>query len=264
MPESDDLALLVAAAEAAGGIAKRHFGREPRVWDKGQGQGPVSQADLEIDEMLRERLRRARPEYGWLSEESAEAQGTGGRRFIIDPIDGTRAYLDGQSGFAHALAVVEQGMPVAAVIYLPLRDLCYTAARGAGAFRNDEVISVSQRAQVTGADLLVARPQLAPEYWPGGVPNVTRHFRPSLAWRMALVAEGQFDAMLTLRPTWHWDSVAGTLLIAEAGGVVSDGSGAALRFDTPEPRSAGVIAAGPVMHAELMRRRVGAHVAKGG
>lgn len=257
MPESDDLALLVAAAEAAGEIAKRHFGKEPRVWDKGQGQGPVSQADLEIDEMLRDRLRGARPDYGWLSEESAEAEGAGGRRFIIDPIDGTRAYLDGQTGFAHALAVVEHGAPVAAVIYLPLRDLCYTAARGAGASRNGVVMAVSARAQVTGAELLVARPQLAPEHWPGGVPNVARHFRPSLAWRMALVADGQFDAMLTLRPTWYWDSAAGALLIAEAGGVVSDGHGAMLSFDALEPRSAGLIAAGPTLHAELLRLRLG-------
>ncbi len=257
MPENDDLALLVAAAEAAGDIARRHFGKAPRVWDKGRGQGPVSQADLEIDEMMRDRLRGARPDYGWLSEESAEAQGAGGRGFIIDPIDGTRAFLDGQTGFAHALAVVEKGEPVAAVIYLPLRELCYTAARGTGAALNGVAIGVRDCDHVAGAEVLVARPQLATELWPGGVPDLRRHFRPSLAWRMALVAEGQFDAMLTLRPTWHWDIAAGALLIAEAGGVVSDGHGAALWFNTDEPRSDGVIAAGPALHARLMRLRQG-------
>lgn len=258
MPESEDLALLVAAAEAAGVIAERHFGKEPRVWDKGQGQGPVSQADLEIDEMLRERLGRARPDYGWLSEESAQVSGASERCFIVDPIDGTRAYLDGQTGFAHALAVIEHGVPVAAVIYLPLRGLRYTAACGGGAHLNGAAIRVRARSEVTGAEMLVSRPQLAPELWPGGVPDVARHFRPSLAWRLALVAEGRFDAMLTLRPTWHWDSAAGALLVTEAGGVVTDGQGAPLRFDTPEPQSAGIIAAGPALHSALMQRRSGA------
>ncbi len=257
MPGTDDLALLVATAETAGAIARRHFGKTPRVWQKAEGQGPVSQADLEIDEMLRDRLLRARPGYGWLSEESAQEPGAAARGFIVDPIDGTRAFLDGQTGFAHALAVVEHGVPVAAVVHLPLRDLCYTAARGAGAWLNGAPIRVRSGARVAGAEVLVARPQLAAEHWPGGVPQVSRHFRPSLAWRMALVAEGRFDAMLALRPTWHWDIAAGALLIAEAGGVVSDGCGSALRFDTDSPHSDGVIAAGPALHAELMRLRLG-------
>lgn len=257
MPGSDDLALLVSVAHQAGEIAARHFGKGPKSWDKGDGQGPVSSADLEIDVMLRARLLAARPDYGWLSEESAPmpAQDRAARGFVVDPIDGTRAFLDGQTGFSHALAVVEHGVPVAAVIYLPLKQLLYTAAAGQGAHLNDAPIAVRARSALDGADVLVARPQLAAEFWPGGVPQVTRHFRPSLAWRMALVAEGQFDAMLTLRPTWHWDIAAGALLVAEAGGAVSDGSGAPLRFDTETPQSSGVIAAGPALHAAFVQRR---------
>jgi myo-inositol-1(or 4)-monophosphatase len=257
-----DLALLISSAHAAGQIARRHFGDGPKSWDKGAGLGPVSEADLEVDAMLRERLLHARPDYGWLSEETTDHPARLGRKrvFIIDPIDGTRAFLDGQTGFAHALAVVDQGVPVAAVIHLPMLGHTYSAALGHGAYLGDTRLRVSEPRAVDGANVLAARPALAEANWPGGVPQVTRHFRPSLAWRMALVAEGRFDAMLTLRPTWHWDIAAGALLIAEAGGVVSTGRGAALLFNTAAPIADGVIAAGSALHAALMEHRLPATV----
>ncbi|WP_071798514.1 inositol monophosphatase family protein [Natronohydrobacter thiooxidans] len=259
MPGRKDLALLTDAARAAGDIARRYFGAAPRIWDKGDGQGPVTEADLEIDTMLRARLMAARPGYGWLSEESAGDADrlTAPRSFIIDPIDGTRAFIDGQKGFAHALAVIEDGVPLAAVVYLPMLERCYGAALGHGTHLNGQPVQVSPRASIGGAQVLAAKPQLQPHQWPGGVPQVTRHFRPSLAWRMALVAEGQFDAMLTLRPTWHWDIAAGALLISEAGGVVTSGQGQGLRFDTAHPASDGVIAANPALHAALLAARTG-------
>jgi len=258
LPGTDsDLALLVAAAHAAGEIAATHFRNRPRVWEKSDGQGPVTQADLEVDAMLRARLMAARPDYGWLSEESADDHARLARKrvFIIDPIDGTRAFIDGQTGFSHVLCIVEDGAPVAAVIHLPLLQYTYTAQRGQGAFLNGQRVQVSQHGGTGRADILVARPQLAAKLWPGGVPDCTRHFRPSLAWRLALVAEAQFDAMLTLRPTWHWDIAAGALMVSEAGGVVSDGHGAQLRFNLAEPRADGIIAAGPALHAALLARR---------
>ncbi len=257
MRAHDDLALLKDAAQEAGEIATRYFKATPKVWDKGAGQGPVTEADLEIDQMLRARLMGARPDYGWLSEESAQdpARLQARRMFIIDPIDGTRAFIDGQPGFAHALAVIEEGRPVTAVVHLPVLGQCYSAARGAGAALNDRTIQVSTVDPAIKARVLAARPQMHPDKWPGGVPDLDRHFRPSIAWRMALVAEGAFDAMLSLRPTWHWDSAAGALLITEAGGIVTTGQGAELRFDTPQPRSDGVIAANPDLHASLIARR---------
>lgn len=259
MRESDDLSLLVSAAHAAGEIARRHFGEGPKSWEKTAGQGPVSEADLEIDEMLRARLMAARPDYGWLSEESADnfARLNCARVFIVDPIDGTRAFLDGQSGFAHALAVVEHGSPVAAVVHLPMMGLTYTAARGQGAFLGDQRLKVTPCATPTGARVLATRAQMTAANWPRGLPAIDRHFRPSLAWRMALVAEGRFDAMVNLRPTWHWDIAAGTLLIEEAGGLVTNALGKDMRFNTPEPSADGVIAAGAALHSGLLRHRLG-------
>lgn len=254
----DDLALLVAAAEAAGAIARRHFRARPAAWEKGGGQGPVSEADLEIDAMLRARLRAARPGYGWLSEETADdpARLDAEALFVVDPIDGTRAFLEGQDSFAHSLAVVRGGRPVAGVVHLPLKGLTYTATAGGGAQLNGRPLAAVRPPGPGLPRVLVSRSQLAPELWPGGVPALERHFRPSLAWRLCLVAEGAFDGMLTLREAWHWDIAAGSLIAEEAGARVTDRSGAPLAFNTPRPASPGVIAGGPGLHARLAERLV--------
>jgi len=255
-PEHPDLALLTQAALDAGKIAARHFGQGPRVWDKGGGQGPVTEADLEVEDLLRARLTTARPDYGWLSEEGDPLGNTARlgaeNTFVIDPIDGTRAFIDGQKSFAHALAVVRHGQPVAAVVHLPLMNLTYSAVRGGGAMLNGQPLRASQRSELTGARVLAARHALDPAHWPMGVPQVTREFRPSLAWRLALVGEGAFDAMLTLRDTWDWDIAAAALIATEAGATVSDRSGGALSFNRAEARNPGVVAASAPVHAALL------------
>lgn len=257
MPAIDDLALVKQAADLAGEIALRHLAQAPRVWDKGDGQGPVSEVDLEIDAALRDLLLGARPDYGWLSEETPDTPDRLQRDnlFIVDPLDGTRAYLDGQVGFAHPVCVVADGQPVAAAICLPRLGQTYSAARGQGAFCNGAPISVARPAAV--ARVLAARSQLDAAFWPGGAPVVERAFRPALAWRMALVADGSFDAMFTFKPAWHWDIAAGALIVTEAGGCVSDDRGDPLRFNTPTPRAPGVMAASPGLHAGLMARKLG-------
>lgn len=251
-----DLLLLIEAAEAAGAIARRHFGARPARWDKGGGLGPVSEADLEIDAMLRARLLAARPGYGWLSEESPDDPARLGAEaiFIVDPIDGTRAFLEGQRAFAHALAVAEGGRVTAAVVHLPLMGLTYTAEAGRGAWLNAAPIAAAARSRAGPARLLVGSSQLDPALWPGGLPPVERHFRHSLAWRLCLVAEGAFDGTVTLREAWHWDVAAGALIASEAGARVTDREGRLLRFNTPRPVAAGVIAAPEALHADLAAR----------
>lgn len=253
---ANDLTLLLAAAEAAGKIATRHFGTGPESWDKGDGQGPVSAADLEIDRMLQAELTAARPGYGWLSEESADTPDrlATEAQFIVDPIDGTRAFLEGRRGFAHAIAVVRDGAPVAAVVHLPLMQLTYAATAGGGATLNGRPIRTPRRDALEGASLLAARTQLAPDLWPGGVPAVRRHFRPSLAWRLCLVGEGRFDGMLTLRPAWEWDIAAASLIATEAGTRVTDRLGQPLRFNAAHPQADGVLAASALMHQGFLDR----------
>lgn len=259
MPEADDLSLLIEAAQAAGEIARGFFQRGPKAWEKPGAAGPVTEADLAVNDMLEDRLRSARPGYGWLSEESADdpARLEASRVFIVDPIDGTRAFIEGDHAWAHALAVVERGRVTAAVIYLPMAERLYSAARGKGARVNGLGMAVSAAPALDGATVLASRTNFEPWHWvEARVPQVSRQVRSSLAYRMGLVGEGRFDAMLTLRPTWEWDVAAGSLIVAEAGGRVTDRAGAELVFNTRGLLVNGVIAAGPRVHDEIARRLV--------
>ncbi|MEM8597121.1 MAG: 3'(2'),5'-bisphosphate nucleotidase CysQ [Pseudomonadota bacterium] len=260
-PAEDALAdrdLLVAAAEEAGEIALRHFRRSPAVTEKPDGQGPVTEADLAVDRALAINLRRARPGYGWLSEETTDGPDrlTAERVLIVDPIDGTRAFIDGQAGWAVAVAVAVRGQITAAVVHLPARGETYAAALNAGATLNGMRLSPSPEAPVE-PEILAAKPALAPEHWPGGLPVLKRSFRPSLAWRLCLAASGRFDGMVTIQPTWEWDVASGSLIAAEAGRAVSDADGLPLAFNATPPRTPGVIAAAPALHARLIAARRG-------
>jgi myo-inositol-1(or 4)-monophosphatase len=251
-----DLRLLTEAAEAAGAIALKQFGGAYESWEK-PGQGPVTAADLAVDRMLRAELMAARPDYGWLSEESrGDAQlDRYARLFIVDPIDGTRAFMSGQDGWGPALAVAERGRVIAGVMHLPARAETYAAAAGGGATLNGAPIRVSARQRLRGARALISSVQMKPELWPGGPPPVERHFRPSLAWRLCLVAAGVFDLMLTLRDAWEWDIAAGSLIAAEAGATVTDRDGGPLAFSRHPARALGVIAAPAPLHRALMGLR---------
>lgn len=254
MPERD-LALIETAAREAGRIALGFAQGRNRVWDKGAND-PVSEADIAIDTYLREHLTAARPDYGWLSEETEDdpARLDADRVFVVDPIDGTRAFVAGETTWAHSIAVVERGRPVAGVVLLPMKQRLYAAASGAGATLNGAPIRVSDNARLTGATILASRPTLEAGHWRDGVPEVTRAFRPSLAYRICLVAEGRFDAMLTLRDSWEWDIAAGALIAAEAGAAVSDAAAHPLTFNNPRPMTAGALIAGPALHDALAGR----------
>jgi len=251
-----DLALLTQAARDAGDIARRYFQKDPAVTDKPDGAGPVTEADLAVNAMLEATLPTARPDYGWLSEETEDgaARLDTHRQFVIDPIDGTRAFIEGSKDWAHALAIVEDGAPICGVVYLPMHDLMFTATKGGGAAVNDMPMMVTP-ATLETATVLATKPNFKPHFWKDGTPpDITRAFRSSLAYRMCLVAQGAFDGMLTLRPSWEWDIAAGALMIAEAGGNVTDQNGAALRFNNAHPQVPGVVAAGHVLHTALAAR----------
>lgn len=257
MPEAEnaDLALLVSAAHEAAEIALGHFRRAPRSWNKPGDAGPVSEADLEVDEYLRKRLTAARPGHGWLSEETPDSAARLSARevFIVDPIDGTRAFLDGHGDWALSLALAREGQLQAAVVFLPAREKLYAARLGGGATLDGRPIRMGAGRSGRGT-VLTTGASMRAEDWPGGVPPLKRHFRSSLAYRLSLVAEGAFDAMMTLKPTWEWDAAAGDLIAREAGAATSDRRGDALAYNGATGRLDGVIAARPALHADLMRR----------
>ena len=248
-----DLDLLINAARSAGEIASGYFNASPEVWEKSGGQGPVTEADLHVNRQLEADLKTARPDYGWLSEETedGDARLKTDRQFIIDPIDGTRAFIEGSKDWAHSIAIAENGIPVAAVIYLPMRDLLYVAEIGKGATCNEAPLSATKDKPIDTATVLSSKPNMDSKYWSAPVPPFKRTFRSSLAYRLALVGQGRFDGMLTLRPTWEWDVAAGALIVTEAGGAASDQKGLPAMFNNPHPQINGMVAAGGI-HGTLI------------
>lgn len=248
-----DLELLILAARKAAEIALPFWQRDHKVWYKPDDAGPVTEADLQVDQYLKSHLMTERPDYGWLSEETEDgsARLSKSRVFVVDPIDGTRAFTAGERTWAHSLAVVENGVPVVGVVFLPVRERLYTAARGHGAYLNAAPIQASHRRDVSGSDLLATRPTLSAQNW-RELPDFKRHHRSSLAYRLALIGAGRFDGMLTLRQTWEWDIAAGVLIAEEAGASVTNRSGQALEFNSPRALTHGVIAAAPGVHSQLI------------
>lgn len=246
-----DRELVANAAREAGDLAVAFRARGLRVWNKGPGD-PVSEADLAADALLKERLLDARPGYGWLSEETADDRSrlTARRAFVVDPLDGTRAFVKDRAEFAVSVAVIEDGRPVAAAIYDPSARALYTAARGGGAWRDDAPIRVSGREKLAGARIL-GDPGRLIDLRDLGAEAVAVN---SAALRLALTASGAYDAVVAVRGKWDWDLAAGHLLIEEAGGVVTTNSGEALRYDRDPPRQPPPLAAGPALHALLLER----------
>ena len=246
-----DLALLEAACRAGGEIARRYFEQGCKSWSK-QGGSPVTEADLEVDAHLKAVLTAARPDYGWLSEESVDDRTRLGHAalFIVDPIDGTVAFLKGRPHFTICAAVVRDGVPVAGVVYNPMLDHLYKAAAGGGAFLGGDPIHVSARQGLAGCAMMGDRSQLSCAPWP----QMQVETRNSVAYRVALVADGSFDATVSLSAKRDWDLAAADIILREAGGRISDRHGAPLLYNRAEARQSSMVAAGPELHAQIIER----------
>jgi len=249
LPAHDDLRLLEETVRQAGDIARRYFGGDYKRWNK-EGGSPVTEADLAVNAYLRERLTEARPDYGWLSEENADDPARLAKRdlFIIDPIDGTIAFLKNRPHFTICAAVVTDGRPCCGVVYNPITDELYSAGKNGGAHRNAQPIQVATRARLEGAAMLGDRTQLAKPPWP---PMHVQN-RNSVAYRLVLVADGSADASVSLTSKRDWDLAAADIILAEAGGRLTDASGALLVYNKPVTKQANLVAANPVLHAEIV------------
>jgi myo-inositol-1(or 4)-monophosphatase len=246
-----DLALISDAAREAGRIALGFFKRKPEVWMKG-GTSPVSEADYAADRYLRETLTAARPEYGWLSEETTDGPHrlAARRTFVVDPIDGTRAFLDGRSTWCVSVAVVEKGRPIAGVLDCPAKQEVYAASLGAGASMNGKAIRVTaprDPAQIAGPKAMV---DAAIGRLPSRVERVA--YIPSLAYRIAMVADGRLDATFIKGNSQDWDLAAAELVLTEAGGGLSEPSGAPPIYATVDPRHGVLVAASGALLATMI------------
>lgn len=251
---------LAAAAREAGALALTTFRGELKSWFKGQDghSSPVSDADLAVDALLRERLSVPEPGIGWLSEETEDlpAQRAGRLVFVVDPIDGTRSYLAGKPDWSISAALVEDGRPVAAALYAPVTDELFTAVVGRGAFLNGARLRAKAGDAIDGMTVAGPKPLIQ---WVG--PDAGFVVAPrigSLALRLARVADGTLDAAFAGGNSHDWDLAAADLLVHEAGGALTTFSGGFLTYNQPDPVHGALVAAGPGRHAaliELMRDR---------
>ncbi len=245
---------LQSAVREAGKLALESFDKAVRRWTKADGS-PVTEADVAVDRLLRRRLGDALPDSAWLSEESSDdpARISARRLWVVDPIDGTRAFMTGNPDWSVAAALVEDGRPVLAAVFAPVEDALFLAGSGAGATLNGTPIRASDGSTLDGARIA------GPKRWIEAV----GHLLPdtavspkiySLALRLARVAQGRLDAAFASASSRDWDLAAADLLVHEAGGVLTTLDGRTLTYNLAVPVHGALVAAGRARHAAIIQR----------
>lgn len=249
----------VAAAHAAGAIIRDVYRSDFRVQYKRGDRSPVTRADHEADREIRRRVRAAFPADGWLSEETVDSVARLGaqRVWVVDPMDGTKEFVDRIPEFCVSIALIEAGRPVVGVVYNPTLDDLFWAVRGAGAWRRDESgddrrLQMRSTPRLADATVLSSRSETKRGEW-SEFRGVFRA-RPmgSIAGKLASLAAGEADASFTLTPKNEWDICAGALLVEEAGGRVTTLAGTPVRFNQATTLLQGLVASNGVLHAQLL------------
>jgi myo-inositol-1(or 4)-monophosphatase len=249
LQDLEDLRLLEDTVREAGHIARKFYGGDYKRWSK-EGGSPVTEADLAVNKYLSDHLTAARPAYGWLSEENTDDPARLSRRnvFIVDPIDGTIAFLKNRPHFTICAAVVVEGRPCCGVVYNPVTEELYSACQDEGAHCNGMAIQVGERKDLEGCLMLGDRTQLTRAPWP---PMHVQN-RNSVAYRLVLVADGSADASVSLTSKRDWDLAAADVILSEAGGRLTDAGGAMLIYNRPVTLQSSVVAANPELHSEIV------------
>ncbi len=215
----------------------------------------MTEADLEADRALKMLLHGPTPEYGWLSEETADSEARLERRrvWIVDPLDGTKEFINGIPEFCVAVALVEEGEPVVGVTYNPITRQMFWAARGMGCHLNSEPVHVTRTRVLHRANVLASRSETARGEWEVFHGRLKVSPTGSVAYKLALVAAGIGDATFTRSPKSEWDIASGAALLKEAGGTMTDIHGAPIRFNQRHVKVAGMIADNTILHEQLVR-----------
>lgn len=255
------LPLVEEITREAGAVAMRYFQpgltTSARIWSKAGGS-PVTEADVAVDTFLKVRLSQILPEAAWLSEETRDDPRRIGKPFvwIVDPIDGTRAYMSGHDDWSIAIALLVEDAPALGVVYAPAHAVFYEAVRGAGAFRNGQPIEASAVEGI--ATCSVAGPKPFVDRLARHAPSLQRAPRvPSLALRIARVAEGSIDVGLVSSDARDWDIAAADLILAEAGGVLTAVNGQVPAYNRAEPIHGELVASPRRLHPAIIAAMTG-------
>ena len=243
-----ELAVAEAAARGAGAVIRDLYARAYDVREKSH-DNPVTEADLRANECIRSAIHGAFPDDGWLSEETADSETrlTKPRVWIVDPLDGTKEFIQHIPELCVCIALVTDGVPVLGISFNPIRDEMFAAAQGLGLRLNGEVAHVSAVAELAAARVLASRSEDKRGEWDPYKAHVHVVLTGSVAYKLALIAAGRADATFSLTPKHEWDVCAGAALITEGGGTITDSSGVPLRFNRPRPKLPGIIATNRVL-----------------
>jgi len=236
----------------AGALALSLFRTELKNWTKG-ASSPVSEADIRVNDLLENRLRSATPQYGWLSEESADDEVRLGKPlvWIVDPIDGTRSYLAGREDWCVSVALVEGALPLLAAVFAPVSDEFFFAARGAGATLN--AVAIQATSGISLDFSRIAGPKPLVERLNRGPGEISLYPRiGSLALRLCRVAEGRLDAAFAGGQSRDWDLAAANLIVQEANGNMTALSGDTILYNRQEVTHGVLVAAGRDRHASIV------------
>ena len=247
--------MLNAAVREAGVIAMSYYQTKLKTWMK-DGNSIVTEADIAVNEHLRKALADARPDYGWLSEESRDdaKRLRQERVWIVDPIDGTRAFAKGKPHFTISVALVEAGRPVLASLFNPATDEFFEAEVGQGALLSGKRIETGHRCEIKGARMAANAGMFQHPSWREPWPEMEIIERNSVAYRIALVACNFADAALALNTKNDWDLAAADLILNEAGGRFTSHDGNVLIYNREIPRHRSLLAAGPELYDALFSR----------
>lgn len=255
MPGSNPSALrapLEAVMREAGDLACATARSPLKRWTKGDDDSPVSEGDIAVNDLLRARLSDLMPAAGWLSEETEALPDRAlPLAWVVDPIDGTRAYISGRTDWTISVALVEDGRPLLAALFAPVTDEMFIAVQGKGAMLNGATIAANRGATLARAKL--AGPKRYLDKLVGLAPGMLAQPKVfSLALRLARVAHGELDAAFASPGSHDWDLAAADLLVHEAGGLFTDFAGRPLRYNAPHPGHGALIAAGSARHGALI------------
>ena len=254
MPASETSALrapLEAMMREAGALARKTAQGAFRHWTKGEDKSPVTEADIAVNDLLHQQLTALCPGAGWLSEETAEIPSSTTLMWIVDPIDGTRAFISGRADWAISVALVEDGRPLVAALYAPVSEEIFLATRGTGATLNGAPIKANDGDGLRGAKIAGPKRYLDrfSNLAEGTLAQPKVH---SLALRLARVAHGALDAAFASRGSHDWDLAAADLLVHEAGGALTDFTGRPLKYNGSQAVHGALVAAGQARHDALI------------